>query len=115
MAADWTMKKDDLLPVLILTLEDVNGAVDLSGASSAKLKMILRNSLGSTPKINAAITIDPDQVANKGKVTYTWQGGDTDTVGNYYAEVEVLYGTDPLTFPNNKYYTVSIIDDVDSN
>lgn len=115
MAADWIMKKDDLLPVLILTLKDVNGAVDLSGASSAKFKMILKGDLGGTPKIDAAVTIDGDQVTNPGKITYTWVSGDTDTIGNYFAEVEVLYGTNPLTFPNNTYYIVSIIDDVDSN
>ena len=115
MAADWTMKKDDLLPLMELTLEDVDGAVDLSGATSAKLKMILKDEMGSTPKIDTAVAIDGDQVTNKGKVVYTWVDGDTDTPGTYLGEVEVLYGAKPLTFPNDSYYIIAIVDDVDSN
>ena len=115
MAADWIMKKNDLLPLMELTLEDADGAVDLSSATSAKLKIILKGDLGAAPKIDAAVAIDGDQVTNKGKVTYTWVAGDTDTVGIYYGEVEVLYGTKPLTFPNDSYYIIAIVDDVDSN
>lgn len=115
MSADWTMKKNDLLPVWSVTLQDADGAVDLSGAASAKLMMILKTNLGGTPKIDAAVVIDPDQVGNKGKVTYTWVSGNTDTPGVYLGEVEVLFGTDPLTFPNDTYYTFAIIDDVDEN
>lgn len=115
MAADWTMKKNDLLPLFEVILEDVDGPVDLSGASSAKLKAILKDDMGSTPKIDAVVAIDSDQVANKGKVKYTWVDGDTDTKGVLLAEVEVLYGSKPLTFPNDSYYIISIVDDVDAN
>lgn len=115
MAANWIMKKNDLLPVLTVTLEDANGAIDLSGATSAKFKMILKDDLGGTPKIDATAAIDPDQVTNKGKVTYTWVSGDTDTVGTFLGEFEVLYGAKPLTFPNSSYYVVAIVDDVDVN
>jgi len=107
MATDWTMKKNDLLPLMELTLEDADGAVDLSGATSAKLLMILKGDLGKSPKVDAAVAIDADQTNNKGKVVYTWVEGDTDTVGIYYGEVEVLYGTKPLTFPNDTYYIIS--------
>lgn len=115
MAADWTMKKNDLLPELVVTLEDAVGPVDLAGASSITFKMILKDSMGGTPKIDAAATPDPDQVTNKGKCTYTWASGDTDTVGVYYGEFEAIYGTKPLTYPNGSYYIIAIVDDVDSN
>ena len=113
MTADWTTKKNDLLPILSVTLQYADGAVDLSGASSIKFLMILKADMGDAPKIDATATPDPDQVTNKGKVTYTWVSGDTDTPGNYLGEFEVLYGTDPLTFPNASYYIIAIIDDVD--
>ena len=115
MAADWTTKKDDLLPILSVTLEDINGPVDLSGASSINFKMILKDDLGQTPKIDAIAIPDPDQVTNKGQITYAWVDGDTDTPGTYYGEFEALYGASPLTFPNDTYYIIGIIDDVDEN
>lgn len=115
MAADWTTKKDDLLPILSVVLEDANGPVDLSGANSINFKMILKDVLGQAPKVDAAAVPDPDQVTNKGKITYTWVDGDTDAPGTYYGEFEALYGTKPLTFPNNTYYIIGIIDDVDEN
>ncbi len=115
MAVDWTTKKNDLLPILSVTLQDANGAVDLSGATSIKFLMVLKDNMGAAPKIDAVATPDPDQITNKGLVTYTWVSGDTDTSGTYLAEFEVLYGTDPLTFPNNTYYIIAIIDDVDEN
>lgn len=118
MAADWTMKENDLLPDLELTLEDINGPVDLSTATSAKLimteKSVFKDTNGA-PKISAAVTIDPDQVTNKGKITYAWIDGNTDEDGTYFAEIEVLYGTKPLTFPNGGYYTIRILEDLDEN
>ncbi len=115
MAIDWITKKNDLLPILDVVLEDADGPVDLSGVTSLNFKMILKSSLGGTPKVSAAAVPDPDQATNTGKVTYTWQSGDTDTPGVYYGEFEALYGTNPLTFPNNSYYIVEIVDDVDEN
>lgn len=115
MAADWTTKKNDLLPILSVTLQDANGAVDLSGATSIKFQMILKANMGGTPKVDAAAVADPDQVTNKGLITYTWASGDTDTPGTYLGEFEALYGTSPLTFPNDSYYIIAIVDDVDIN
>ena len=115
MAADWTTKKNDLLPILSVTLQDANGAVDLSGANSINFKMIIKGDMGAAPKVDAAAVADPDQVTNKGRVTYTWAAGDTDTPGTYYGEFEALYGTKPLTFPNDTYYIIDIVDDVDEN
>ena len=115
MAANWTMKKGDLLPILDVTLEDANGAVDLSGATSINFKMVLNDNLGSAPKIDAAATPDPDQVTNKGKCTYTWASDDTDTVGVFYGEFEADYAGKKLTFPNDSYYIIAIVDDVDTN
>ena len=116
---DWTMKVGDLLPILEVTCEDVNGPVDLSTAASARLLMHSKETFNidptTSPKIDAAVTIDPDQVTNKGKVTYDWISGDTDTKGVYFAEVEVLYGTKPLTFPNGGYYIINIVEDLDPN
>jgi hypothetical protein len=67
----------------------------------------------TTPKVNAAAAIDVDQVANKGKVSYTWVGTDTDTAGVYEAEWQATFaGSKPMTFPNDGHMVIRITDDL---
>ncbi len=116
MATGWKMKKDDLLPILEVVLRDSYGPVGLGGATSAKFLMSTPADVAANaaPKITATADIDGDQVANPGKVTYTWASGDTDTPGTFYAEIEVLYGSKTITYPNGGYYEVTILEDVDN-
>ncbi len=113
---DWAMKKDDLLPIFDVTLRDGHDAVDLSSATSATFKMasITDFESGAVPKISAAAVIDADQVNNKGRVTYTWASGDTDTTDEYYVEIEVLYSAKTVTYPNGGYYRLDVLDNLDS-
>lgn len=117
MSDGWTMKKGDLLPELDVILRDGYDAVDLSGATSATLQMALKATFlsGGTPEVTGTVDIDADQSNNTGRVTYTWVSGDTDDAGEYYAEFQVLYGTKTITYPNDGYYIVEILDDVSAN
>ena len=107
---DFVIKKGDLLPVITATLKDANGAaVSLTGTA----KFIMRRVGATAAKVNAAAAIDGDQVNNKGKVSYTWAGTDTDTAGVYEAEWEVTFtGGKKQTFPNPEYLVIRITDDL---
>lgn len=111
MTATFIIKQHDLLPKLSLTLVEGVDPVDLSLATSARL---LVRSLATGLKVNAVMTVlDQNVPANKGKVEYTWTGTDTDTVGKYKAEVEILWpGNKPQTFPANKYFVVDVQNDL---
>lgn len=106
MAADANMKQFDLLPDLLLTVADDGTPVDLSAASSAKL--IVSNRSGVLIEADLEIE-DQEDESNLGKVRYVWQPGDTDTVGTFNMEVEVMWaGMRPETFPSKGYLKLAI-------
>jgi hypothetical protein len=113
MNYDFVLKKGDLLPIIIRTLKDAAGAaVDLTGTTC---KFIMRRVGAATAKVNAAAVVDANQVANKGKVSYTWVAADVDTAGVYEAEWQVTFsGAKPETFPNDGYLVIKIADELGS-
>jgi hypothetical protein len=52
---------------------------------------------------NVSVTND-----TSGKVSYSWQAGDTDSPGTYECEVQVVDGTDVSTYPNRGTFKVHI-------
>ena len=102
----YYVKQGDTAPVAAATLLDPSGApVSLSGASV----VFHMSDQARAVVVNAAAIIDPDQVGNKGKVTYQWLIADTDTVGIYLAEWQVTFADSSVqTFPNLGYDTVQI-------
>lgn len=109
--ADFSIKQNDLLPILEAILQDVNGTpVDLSTASGVVFH--LREEGDATLKITSgAVTIDATPTT--GKVTYEWVNGDTDVNGLFLGEFEVTWpGPKKQTFPSVGYVSVAIIDDL---
>jgi hypothetical protein len=102
----YYVKQGDTAPVAAATLLDPSGAaVSLSGAAVV-FHMVDQ---ARAVVVNAAAIIDPDQVGNKGKVTYQWILADTDTAGIFLAEWQVTFaGGAVQTFPNLGYDTVQI-------
>jgi len=95
------LKKDDLEPPLILRLLDGDQWLDLTTAASVKFTMIPIG--GDTPKITSATMTVSNQLvkSNHGKVSYTWQGTDTHTVGTYHGIVVVTWPASRVqTFPS---------------
>jgi hypothetical protein len=88
------------------TLDDGGGnPIDLTGST---IKFHMRLS-GQPIKVNAAAVVNPDQVTYKGQGWYPWIAADTDTIGEFQAEVRVTYSTGKVeTFPNNSYWPVYI-------
>lgn len=108
----FRIKRGDRLPVLPVICLDADGnAVDLSTATSVRFHM--RPVGSSTVKVNTAATPDPDQVTNKGKVTYAWGAADTDTAGPFWGEIEAVFpGTLPMTFPNGEHIPIDVYEDL---
>lgn len=104
------MRQNDTAPVIQAILNGPGGALDLTGCS---VKFHMKPQPGGTVKVNHSATPDPDQVANRGRVTYTWITGDTDTSGTFNAEWEITYGDGSiLSVPNVGYDTVIISDEL---
>jgi hypothetical protein len=111
----FTLKQGDLRPQFVVVLKDNIGeetedVVDLTTATSAVFNMVPEG--GGAVKINrGSATIDSPPT--NGQVTYAWGTADTNTVGTFNAEIEVLWADGkPETFPNDSYWTVEIVDDL---
>jgi hypothetical protein len=102
------IKQNDTSPNLDATLKDASdNAIDLAGAS---LRFHMRKIGATSAKVDAAATIIDEDT---GQVRYTWSAGDTDTIGSFEAEFEVTYGDGSVeTFPNNKFFSIEITDDI---
>lgn len=114
MATEFTIKQHDLLPALVVTLLDGTTPVDLTDVITARL--LMRN-LSAGLKVSALMTVlDQSDADNLGKVQYEWVGTDTDTVGGFKAEIEVIWpGDKPQTFPASKtlkYFTITVQNDL---
>lgn len=98
------IKQNDRLPALEITIKNTGGEpLDLTSASA---KFIMVDAETRTVKINASATIKD---AANGVVEYAWAEGDTDTVGDYRAEVEITYADGKIiTAPSLGFIPVKI-------
>lgn len=107
---EWYMKVGDTNPSIAIAVIDKSTglAKNLAGAT-AVFSMRLEGS--STPKVNASAADVYDEA--NGKVRYDWAGSDTDTAGVYEGEfVVTLSGGGVVTFPQDGYIKITILDDV---
>jgi hypothetical protein len=109
MAATFYIKKNDTAPSLEAVLTDSNGrAKSLVNGSEVKFHM---STEGGTSLISNGVATIVN--AAKGIVLYTWQAGDTATVGTHNAEFEVIYTNGQNeTFPNSAYIKVIVKEDL---
>jgi hypothetical protein len=109
----FEIKQNDLSPSFVVSLKDDFGepteaAVNLTAAGTVFFNMRLVDGAVKIARGTASIT-----GTVTGEVTYNWVGTDTDTAGDYEAEVEIVWNNGkPETFPNGGYFAVSIIDDI---
>ena len=103
------VKQNDRRPAASTTLLRGEEVVSLVDATSVTFKM--RPQTGVTKKVDSVANI---MDATGGQVEYRWVLGDTDTVGTFLAEWEVVWndGT-PETFPTRDYDIVVIYSDLD--
>lgn len=109
--ATFYIKQHDLLPKLVVTLLEGETPVDLTLATSARF--LMRNILAGLKVTAVADVLDQTNPDNLGKVSYTWAGLDTDTVGKFNGEIEITWpGGKTQTFPAHKYFTVDVQNDL---
>ena len=111
----FTIKQNDRRPSFVVILKDNFGeedeaTVDLTSATSAVFNM--RTQAGTALKVNrGSATIDSP--ASNGQVTYAWGTADTNTVGDFDAEIAIVWSDGKEeTWPNDSYWTVTIVDDL---
>jgi hypothetical protein len=104
----FTIKQGDTAPALRVTLQRSNGnPVDLSTVDSVEFSLedgdneqIIQDDLsGAVSIINAS----------EGLLQYSWEPGDTDTIGQKRAEFTLEFQSGEIeTFPNSGFIIISI-------
>lgn len=115
----FEIKQGDRRPVFVVVLKDDFGEatesiVNLTTATSAFFNMRATNA-GAVKVNRGSATISN---AAGGEVTYNWGTADTNTAGDFEAEVEIVWNDGkPETFPGGpsaggSYFQITITDDI---
>lgn len=115
MADEPTIKAGDTWPPLRGRAADAGGALPLASAES--IKVLIRKRGATVPTVAAAaVVIDPPD-SEGFNWRYNWQAGDTDEVGRYNVELEILWDSSTTppqvqTVPRRGYEPFRIADDL---
>lgn len=105
--ADFIIKKGDTLPSIQSYLLDEDGtAVNLTANSG--VMFIFRPASTLVAQSGVATVVN----ATTALVQYNWVTGDTNTVGAMQAEWRVDFSGRKMTFPNNDYIDIDVIDNL---
>ena len=107
MVDTFKIKKSDTQPAIEATLEYNNGsAVDLTGAD---IFFVMGNLTDYTTYRSGACVITG---SDTGKCKYNWTALDTGSVGNYWGEFEVNWGSGSvMTLPNSHNLKIEVYED----
>lgn len=111
--SDVTMKQHDTRPVLTRYLiQTVNGAtspVDLTLVGS--IGLLMRHSTAPGVLVSGLASV---VTVSSAYIAYKWATNDTATTGIYNAEYQLTYTDAGVeTVPNDSYFSVEIVDDLD--
>jgi hypothetical protein len=102
---DFTIKSGNTAPALVATLYDGSAPLSLVGAN-VRMRMRARN--GGLLVVDSPATIVGN--AEEGVVSYAWQTGDTDGVGDFEVEWQVTFAGGAIqTFPTQGYTEVTVL------
>jgi hypothetical protein len=104
----FVMSKDDTSPILQVTCKDRAGAVvPVTGASEILFEMKAQDK--ASTKVSNTVNTSIVNGAG-GIIDYTWQTGDTDTVGTFLSRFRVTFSDGSIEhFPNGGRYIKTII------
>ncbi len=96
--------QNDRRPDLIMVLKDINGAVDLTASTAVEVFVDFPSAI---KKYTA--TKDPDQITNKGRISYSYAASDIPDAGEHRMRTRVTWAAGVYeTFPNNTYDVLSV-------
>lgn len=112
--SDVTMKQHDTRPVLLRYLiQTVNGATspfDLTGVGS--IGFIMRHTTAPLVLVTGLASV---VTVSSAYIAYKWAVNDTATTGIYNGEYQVTYTDAGVeTVPNDSYFSIEIVDDLDA-
>lgn len=103
--AGATLKAGNTEPNLrVQLLEEDGDPKNLTGFTAS---VVVVEPNGDTPVVDSSMTVVDEGL---GIVEYDWQSSDTGTAGFYDAEVTITDGTDTITYPNHRYFTIRIME-----
>lgn len=104
---EWEATAGDWGKIFPATLADKDGPVDMTGVLSLVFELGVE---GQIPLVTGAGVADPDQVNNKGDVTYTFTEGQLDDIEEGFYEVVWIatWSNARLTFPTDPRTQVKI-------
>ena len=107
---EFFIKQNDTAPSIAITVINKSTKLPLSlVGATAKFSMRIPGSAVAKVSGVAANVYD----AANGKIKYDWTATDTNTIGEYEAEFEVvLQGGGIVTFPQDGYIKITILDDI---
>lgn len=102
------VKRGDTAPVPVMTVKDSEGVpVSLAGATVLFIMAAKR----TREVVLSRVATVTDAAA--GKVSLTWQPGETDTAGEYDVELQVTYAGGAIqSFPTRGYIQCTVIPDL---
>lgn len=108
--SDFQMGQGDSLPVVTATLRDpaTGLPLDLTGCTAT---LLVADQDGGAATV-MPVTIDPDQVNNKGKITFQFFAPGVSTPATYEARVKVVDGNlDRISFDGDRLLIVEVTRD----
>jgi hypothetical protein len=102
------LKVGDTEPNLrVKLLDDAGNPENISGFTQT---ISIRRSDSDSNKVDGgSMTIHNEDL---GIVEYDWSSSDTDSAGVFVAEVKSTDGTDTISYPNDKYFHVHVMEDL---
>lgn len=84
------MVEADTAPARVFTMKRAGAAIDLTGVTA---KFVIRDTSTNliTNAAHQGCVVDPDQVNNKGNITYTFQAGDIASGNIHLCDVVLTY------------------------
>jgi hypothetical protein len=94
-------KVGDTLPILRARLDDANGAIDLTAAS---VVIHIRPEQDTVVLLSQSVTVNPNQTAHKGEISYPWATNDISRDGSMQYEFRITFADGRrATAPNQSF------------